>query len=71
MARVQPGTMWRAHVVNNWNDLNHEDLGIIERMQAERSSDGFDGGVLSPYRDPVQQHFARLLRDAIAARGII
>jgi len=50
MARAQPGTMRRAHVVNNWNDLNHEDLGIIERMQAERSSDGFDGGVLSPCR---------------------
>jgi hypothetical protein len=40
-------------------------------MQAKRSPDGFDSGVLSPCRDPVQQHFARLLRDAIAARGII
>ncbi len=47
----------RAHVVENWNDLNHEDVGIIERMQAGRRSGGFDGGVLSPYWDPVQQHF--------------
>ena len=38
----------RAHVLNNWNDLNHEDIGIIERMQSGRRSDGFDGGVLSP-----------------------
>jgi hypothetical protein len=38
-----------------------------ERMQGGRSSGGFDGAVLSPYRDPVQQHFARLVRDAIAA----
>ena len=57
----------RAHVVKNWNDLNQEDIGIIERMQAGRSSDGFDGGVLSPYWDPVQQHFARLVSDSIAA----
>ncbi len=45
-------------------------VGIIERMQVGRSSDGFDGGVLSPYWDPVQQHFARLVRDAIAASNI-
>lgn len=57
----------RAHVVANWNDLNHEDIGIIERMQVGRRSDGYDGGVLSPYWDPVQQHFARLVADAIAA----
>ena len=55
----------RTHVVNNWNDLNHEDIGIIERMQSGRRSDGFDGGVLSPYWDPVQQHFARLVSNAI------
>lgn len=55
----------RAHVLENWNDLNHEDIGIIERMQAGRASEGFDGGVLSPFWDPVQQHFARLLTTAI------
>ena len=44
---------------------------IIERMQVGRSSDGFDGGVLSPYWDPVQQYFARLVRDAIAASSNI
>jgi choline monooxygenase len=59
----------RAHVINNWNDLNHEDIGIIERMQDGRSSDGFDGGVLSPYWDPVQQYFARLLSNSIAAKS--
>ena len=55
----------REYVVKNWNDLNHEDIGIIERMQAGRSSEAFDGGVLSPYWDPVQQHFARLIFEAI------
>jgi len=57
----------RAHVVKNWNDLNHEDIGIIERMQKGRSSDGFDGGALSPYWDPVQQHYARLITESIGA----
>ena len=55
----------RAHVIQNWNDLNHEDIGVIERMQAGRYSDGFEGGVLSPYWDQVQQHFARLISDSI------
>ncbi len=55
----------RRHVVKNWNDLNHEDIGVIERMQAGRYSEGFDGGVLSPYWDPVQQYFAGLLTAAI------
>ena len=55
----------RDHVTQNWHDLNNEDIGIIERMQAGRASEGFDGGVLSPYWDPVQQHFARLIYDAI------
>ena len=56
----------RQHVIDNWNNLNHEDIGVIERMQAGRYSEGFDGGVLSPYWDPVQQHFARLLAESIA-----
>jgi len=55
----------RAHVVDNWNDLNHEDIGIIERMQKGRSSEGFDGGVLSPYWDSVQQHYAKLVAESV------
>lgn len=55
----------RNTVIKNWHDLNNEDIGIIERMQAGRASDGFDGGVLSPYWDPVLQHFARLVYGAM------
>ena len=54
----------RNLVIQNRHDLNNEDIGIIERMQVGRAPDGFDGGVLSPYWDPVQQHFARLIYDA-------
>ena len=55
----------RGRVIENWRALNREDIGIIERMQAGRASEGFDGGVLSPYWDPVQQHFAKLVVDAM------
>ena len=60
-------TKARNVVINNWHDLNNEDIGILERMQAGRLSDGFDGGVLSPYWDPVQQHFARLIVESVAS----
>ncbi len=60
----------RDHVISNWQNLNHEDIGIIERMQAGRYSEGFDGGVLSPYWDPVQQHYARLISDSIREAGL-
>jgi choline monooxygenase len=58
----------RDAVISNWHDLNLEDIGILERMQEGRLSDGFDGGVLSPYWDPVQQHFARLIYQAMVPR---
>jgi choline monooxygenase len=60
----------RNHVTQNWNDLNHEDIGIIERMQQGRASEGFDGGVLSPYWDPVLQHFAVLTTEAIDTSSV-
>lgn len=57
----------REHVAQNWHDLNLEDIGIIERMQAGRASDAYEGGVLSPFWDPVLQHFARLVVEGITA----
>ena len=60
----------RAHVIQNWNDLNHEDIGVVERMQSGRNSEGFDGGVLSPYWDPVLQQFARLLVESVGEEPV-
>ncbi|MCP4387546.1 MAG: aromatic ring-hydroxylating dioxygenase subunit alpha [Gammaproteobacteria bacterium] len=59
----------RAHVIQNWSDLNHEDIGVVERMQSGRNSEGFDGGVLSPYWDPVLQQFARLMTESVSAES--
>ena len=55
----------RQRVIENWRELNQEDVGVVERMQTGRNSDVFQGGVLSPFWDPVQQHFAKLLVDAV------
>ncbi|MDA0704700.1 MAG: aromatic ring-hydroxylating dioxygenase subunit alpha [Proteobacteria bacterium] len=55
----------RQAVLDNWQALNEEDIGIVERMQEGRRSDGFDGGVLSPYWDPVLQQFSRLVVEAM------
>jgi choline monooxygenase len=66
-AKAKKYAQARDLIKNNWTDLNHEDIGIIERMQCGRASDGFDGGVLSPYWDPVQQHFAALITRAISS----
>ena len=55
----------RKKVTDNWRELNREDIGVIERMQAGRESEAFDGGVLSPYWDPVLQHFGRLVFDQL------
>ena len=59
----------RDAVINNWHELNLEDIGILERMQNGRLSDGFNGGVLSPYWDPVQQYFARLIYQSMTMSG--
>ena len=61
----------RNAVIRNWHDLNLEDIGILQRMQRGRLSDGFTGGVLSPYWDPVQQHFARLIYQAMVPTSSI
>ncbi|MCA8967421.1 MAG: hypothetical protein KDC48_21245, partial [Planctomycetes bacterium] len=56
----------RQHVLDNWNALNAEDLGLIERMQRGRHSPGFDGGVLSPFWDGYVGHLSRLVLDGVA-----
>lgn len=54
--------MLEFDIIANWK-LAIENF--IEHMQAGRASEGFDGGVLSPYWVPLQQHFGRLIYDAI------
>jgi choline monooxygenase len=55
----------RRKVFDTWRDLNHEDLGILERLQQGRHSPGFDGGALSPFWDEATLHFARLVVDGL------
>ncbi len=55
----------RQRVLDNWRDLNREDIGILERMQQGRRSEGFDGGVLSPYWDNYVETFTLTLIEAL------
>lgn len=38
----------RAGIIERWQSINAEDIGVTERLQRGRASPGFDGGRLSP-----------------------
>ena len=48
-----------------WDDLNHEDIGLIESLQKGRSSPAYDGGRLSPYWDEAPLHLSRMIIDGM------
>jgi Cu2+-containing amine oxidase len=52
---------WR-HVEGVQPRITPDEFG----MACDLAREGFDGGVLSPYWDPVQQYFAGLVTEAIA-----
>ena len=51
----------RQAVLDMWNELNHEDVGLIESMQRGRTSPAYDGGSLSAYWDEAPLHLSRLV----------
>ena len=57
----------RKAVLDMWQELNGEDVGLLEALQKGRAAPGFDGGMLSPYWDEAPRHFARLLAETMTA----
>ena len=55
----------RQAVFDMWRELNHEDLGILGRLQAGRRSPSFTGGVYSAFWEPCSLHFARLVAEGV------
>ena len=55
----------RQTVFRQWEELNHEDIAPLERMQRGRYSPGFDGGMLSQYWDGAVQAFAHRVASAV------
>lgn len=51
----------RRAVLDMWQELNQEDVGLLEMLQKGRSAPGYDGGLLSPYWDEAPRNFARML----------
>lgn len=39
----------RQGVLDMWQALNDEDIGLLESLQKGRAAPGYDGGMLSPY----------------------
>lgn len=54
-------TAGRQRVLDMWRDLNHEDIGLLENLQAGRHSPSYAGGVFSPHWEAACLHFARLV----------
>lgn len=59
----------RQAVLDMWQDLNSEDIGLLESLQRGRQAPGYDGGVLSPYWDEAPRSFARLVAEMMRAES--
>ncbi len=58
----------REAVLQMWDDLNREDLGMLELLQQGRLSPAYDGGRLSPHWEgPTHQFGRRIVEKIIAA----
>lgn len=58
----------RQALLEMWNDLNREDLGILELLQEGRRSPAYDGGRLSPHWEGPTHDFGRRVVDKIIAK---
>lgn len=55
----------RAGVMQMWDDLNREDLGVLELLQEGRRSPAYDGGRLSPHWEGPTHQFGRRIVEKI------
>jgi len=62
-------TAARTAVLNAWQEVFTEDIGVVEAMQRGRHSPGFDGGKFSPAMDPPTHAFHRWVAAALEASG--
>ena len=56
----------REALFKMWEDLNHEDIGMLERLQQGRLSPAYDGGRLSPHWEgPTHEFGARIIKKIV------
>ncbi len=55
----------RAALIQMWDDLNREDLGMLELLQQGRLSPAYDGGRLSPHWEGPTHDFGRRIVEKI------
>ena len=58
----------REALIQMWDELNREDLGILELLQQGRRSPAFDGGRLSPHWEGPTHDFGRRIIEKIVAQ---
>jgi choline monooxygenase len=63
-------TAARTAVLNAWQEVFMEDIGVVEAMQRGRHSPAFDGGKFSPVMDPPTHAFHRWVAAALEAKGV-
>ncbi len=59
----------RQAVIDTWHDLNLEDLGLLEGLQAGRASPAYDGGLFSPVWEEPTHQFAQLVLEALRSES--
>lgn len=55
----------RAQLLEDWVEVFTEDIDVVQRMQQGRTSDMFDGGVLTPYHDGPTRRFMALVERSV------
>ena len=55
----------RAALMEMWDNLNREDLGLLELLQQGRLSPAYDGGRLSPHWEEPTHQFGRRVVERI------
>ena len=58
----------RKNLLQMWDDLNREDIGMLELLQQGRLSPAYDGGRLSPHWEQPTHDFGKRIVEKIIAR---
>lgn len=57
----------RDAFIENYTQLNSEDVWVVEELQRSRHSPAFDGGRFSPHWDGITHHLSKLVAEAVGS----
>ena len=59
----------RQAVLDMWQQLNDEDIGLLRALQKGRQAPAYDGGLLSPFWDEAPRTFARIIAETMVEQS--